>query len=270
MGRWEDYQSRVADNFALLKDRDYMRWRRKRRLVRLGLVVLSMVLLSPLLLVFRGFQVRSVLGFACLLGSVCILLMIYRLLGWIGRGYTPPAGTQPTVGEPVPGGLGTAPGESFLWVGDANVRPEPSAAATEPVMATAVPETFTARPAPPTVATMPVAASDPPPAASSSGCGVGVVIVVIGLMTILFCGGVVGLGGWMLLRHSARGVQPGAPFPRPVELPRPGMNEHLQRLQREQQERMEQMRRDQERRMQEMQRRQQEMLDRMRPAQPTP
>ena len=77
----------VWQNF---RDRDYLRWRRKRRLVRLLRVVVTMILLSPIITIYKIFQIRSTLGFVFLVGCVLFLLAIYRALGLIGRPYVPP------------------------------------------------------------------------------------------------------------------------------------------------------------------------------------
>ncbi len=97
MGWWDDYT-------ATLRDDDYQRWRLRRRLMRLGLVILTLILLSPLLAVPKSVDVRSIGGFACVLISILVLLGIYRLLGWIGRGSTPSAATasRPETGEETP------------------------------------------------------------------------------------------------------------------------------------------------------------------------
>ena len=71
-------------------DRDYLRWRRKRRFVRLLLTVVTLVLLSPILILYQVFQVRSPLGFVFLVCCVLALLGIYRALGLLGRPYVPP------------------------------------------------------------------------------------------------------------------------------------------------------------------------------------
>ena len=71
-------------------DRDYLRWRRKRRLVRFFLTIVSLILLSPILAIYEFFKIRSPLGFVFLVVCVLALLGIYRMLGLIGRPYVPP------------------------------------------------------------------------------------------------------------------------------------------------------------------------------------
>jgi hypothetical protein len=71
-------------------DRDYLRWRRKRRLVRFFLTIVTLVLLSPILAIYQFFNIRSTLGFVFLVVCVLVLLGIYRMLGLIGRPYVPP------------------------------------------------------------------------------------------------------------------------------------------------------------------------------------
>lgn len=88
MSIWQEWRERVMD-------RDYRRWRRKRLLVRFGLIILSMVLLSPVIAIYEYFDIRSTLGFICMGCSVLFLLGIYRLLGWIGRPYVPPRRDEP-------------------------------------------------------------------------------------------------------------------------------------------------------------------------------
>ena len=78
------------DIWQNFRDRDYLRWRRKRLLVRFLLIVVSMVLMSPVLALYGYFQIRSTLGFIFLAGCVLFLLAIYRALGLIGRPYVPP------------------------------------------------------------------------------------------------------------------------------------------------------------------------------------
>jgi hypothetical protein len=75
---------------------DYLRWRRRRRWVRLGLIALTMLLLAPVELLAELFQVqKSTWFFFVLLFCVLFLLAIYRMLGWIGRPYCPPAEPNP-------------------------------------------------------------------------------------------------------------------------------------------------------------------------------
>ena len=73
-----------------LRDREYLRWRRKRLLVRFLLTIVTLVLLAPILAIYQYFQIRSALGFAFLVVCVLALLGIYRALGLIGRPYSPP------------------------------------------------------------------------------------------------------------------------------------------------------------------------------------
>ena len=84
MSGWRELRNRFTD-------RDYLRWRRKRRLTRFLLTILSLVVLSPIIALYQIFQIRSALGFAVLVGCVLFLLAIYRALGLIGRPYVPPA-----------------------------------------------------------------------------------------------------------------------------------------------------------------------------------
>ena len=84
MSIWREFR----DN---LSDRDYLRWRRKRRFVRLLLAIISVIVLSPVLIIYQLFQIRSTLGFVFLVGCVLCLLAIYRAFGWIGRPYVPPS-----------------------------------------------------------------------------------------------------------------------------------------------------------------------------------
>jgi hypothetical protein len=80
---WQHYRKTVWNA-------DYIRWRRRRRWVRLGLAVLTLVLLSPVLLLYEWFHIHSNWGFAFLVFCVLVLLGIYRMLGWIGQTYRPP------------------------------------------------------------------------------------------------------------------------------------------------------------------------------------
>lgn len=77
------------------RDRDYIRWRRKRRLVQFILTIVTLVLLSPILAAYQYFQIRSAFGFIFLAGCVLFLLAIYRVLGLIGRPYIPPGYEEP-------------------------------------------------------------------------------------------------------------------------------------------------------------------------------
>jgi hypothetical protein len=77
------------------RDRDYIRWRRKRRLVQFVLTIVTLVLLSPLLALYQYFQIRSAFGFVFIAGCVLSLLAIYRALGLLGRPYVPPAYEEP-------------------------------------------------------------------------------------------------------------------------------------------------------------------------------
>ena len=72
------------------RDRDYLRWRRKRRLVHFLLTIVTLVLLSPMIALHQIFQIRSVFGFIFMAGCVLCLLTIYRALGLTGRPYVPP------------------------------------------------------------------------------------------------------------------------------------------------------------------------------------
>jgi hypothetical protein len=72
------------------RDRDYLRWRRKRLLIRFMLVIVTMVLSSPVIAIYEYFDIRSTLGFICMGGWILFLLAIYRALGLIGRPYVPP------------------------------------------------------------------------------------------------------------------------------------------------------------------------------------
>ena len=72
------------------RDRDYLRWRRKRLLVRFLLTIVTLVLLSPLLAIYEYFKIRSTLGFVFLGVCILVLFAIYRMLGLIGRPYVPP------------------------------------------------------------------------------------------------------------------------------------------------------------------------------------
>jgi len=80
----------MVDIWQNFRDRDYLRWRRRRKLVRLLLIVLTMVLLSPILAIYQKFQIRSVLGFIVLGCCILFLLAVYRALGLIGKPYVPP------------------------------------------------------------------------------------------------------------------------------------------------------------------------------------
>lgn len=84
MSIWGEFRDRITD-------RDYLRWRRKRLLVRFLLIILSMIVLSPIIVIYQVFDIRSALGFVCMGGCVLFLLAIYRALGWIGRPYIPPS-----------------------------------------------------------------------------------------------------------------------------------------------------------------------------------
>lgn len=81
---------KVVDIWQNFRDRDYLRWRRKRRFVRLLLMAVTMVLLAPILAIYEYFKIRSTLGFIFLAGCVLLLLAVYRALGLLGRPYTPP------------------------------------------------------------------------------------------------------------------------------------------------------------------------------------
>jgi hypothetical protein len=83
LGMWERF-----------RDRDYLRWRRKRLLTRFLLTIVSLILLSPLIAVYQFFQIRSTLGFIFLFACVLVLLAINRALGLIGRPYVPPGNNQ--------------------------------------------------------------------------------------------------------------------------------------------------------------------------------
>jgi hypothetical protein len=83
MGMWRIFRDNVSD-------RDYLRWRRKRKLIRLALTILSLVLLSPIITIYQVFEIRSALGFVFLVVCVLFLLAIYRALGWIGQPYIAP------------------------------------------------------------------------------------------------------------------------------------------------------------------------------------
>lgn len=72
-------------------DRDYIRWRRKRRLTHFLLTIVTLVLLSPIIALYQIFQIRSMFGFVFMACCVLGLLAIYRALGLIGRPYVPPA-----------------------------------------------------------------------------------------------------------------------------------------------------------------------------------
>ncbi len=48
-------------------DRDYLRWRRKRRLTHFLLTIVTLVMLSPILALYQVFQIRSALGFILLI-----------------------------------------------------------------------------------------------------------------------------------------------------------------------------------------------------------
>lgn len=84
MNIWREWRERIMD-------RDYQRWRRKQMLVRFGLIILSMVLLSPVIAIYQFFDIRSTLGFICMGVCVLFLLAVYRMLGLIGRPYVPPS-----------------------------------------------------------------------------------------------------------------------------------------------------------------------------------
>lgn len=79
------------DIWQNFRDRDYLRWRRKRRFVQLLLIALTMVLLAPIMAIYEYFQIRSALGFIFLAGCVLFLLAVYRALGLLGRPYVPPS-----------------------------------------------------------------------------------------------------------------------------------------------------------------------------------
>ncbi|HJT34991.1 MAG TPA: hypothetical protein VJ783_23385 [Pirellulales bacterium] len=78
------------DIWQNFRDRDYLRWRRKRRFVRLLLTAVTIVLLAPILAIYEYFKIRSALGFIFLAGCVLFLLAVYRALGLLGRPYRPP------------------------------------------------------------------------------------------------------------------------------------------------------------------------------------
>lgn len=80
---WQEWRDRITD-------RDYLRWRRKRLFIRFLLIILSMVLLSPVIVVYKVFDIRGTFGFLFMAGCVLFLFAIYRALGWIGRPYVPP------------------------------------------------------------------------------------------------------------------------------------------------------------------------------------
>jgi hypothetical protein len=272
MGWWYEYRT-------TLKDRDYWRWRRRRRLVRVGLVILTMILLSPLLVLLKLFDVRSFLSFACVLVSVLVLLAIYRLLGWIGRGYTPPLvpasrsdtrETSPFASFGIPSQpTFETPAATTPWSTEPMAKGSAAAAAwtvtsaAAPVVAEVVPL------GPPSPAGV-MRASSPPTA--GSGCGVLAVVAVVGLLVLLLCGGLLSLVGWRYWSGWSAPGPRGVPVREPPPLPRPlGPHDRLlDRLQRENQQRMEQMQRDAERRMQEMQQRQREMQERMRRSRESP
>ena len=77
------------DLWQNFRDRDYLRWRRKRRLIRFLLIILTMVLVSPLIAISEIFQIRSNLFFFVMVAYVLFLFAIYRALGLIGRPYIP-------------------------------------------------------------------------------------------------------------------------------------------------------------------------------------
>lgn len=262
MGMWEDYQTSVQQRMAMLQDPGYLSWRRRRRLISLGLVILTVVLVSPLLLVLQFFQVRSILGFACIGVSVALVLVFYRVLGWAGRPYTPPAaGTSPGWMPPA-GTPSRVVSSSAIPVVEAWLPP---AGTTGSVFSSAVAPPMVAGPASPGTAVPSPMMGAPSPSPTSSGCSIGLAIAGLILVLVLSCGGIIGLAGWFLTRAPSP-VRPAAPFERPGF----GANEQLQRIQRENQQRMEQMQRDQERRLREMQQRQQEMLERSRRSFRTP
>lgn len=77
------------DLWQNFRDRDYLRWRRKRRLIRFLLIILTMVLVSPLIAISEIFQIRSNFFFFVMVAYVLFLFAIYRALGLIGRPYIP-------------------------------------------------------------------------------------------------------------------------------------------------------------------------------------
>lgn len=77
------------DLWQNFRDRDYLRWRRKRRLIRFLLIILTMVLVSPLIAISEIFHIRSNFFFFVMVAYVLFLFAIYRALGLIGRPYIP-------------------------------------------------------------------------------------------------------------------------------------------------------------------------------------
>jgi hypothetical protein len=137
---------------------DYLRWRTRRRWVSLGLLFLTLILLSPIIFIYQHFNVRSAWGLVFVGFCVFVLFAIYRLLGWTGQRYRPP------VDEDYPAGDGS----------------------DEAIILDAESQRSRHEPRPSTR-----------PSADRSGCRPWMIVIgVLSLICVLACGGVVAVLTW--------------------------------------------------------------------------
>jgi hypothetical protein len=149
---WRNYKKTIWNP-------DYLRWRARRRWVSLGLLILTLILLSPVLYLYERFDVHSAWGLIFLGFCVLVLFVIYRMLGWTGQRYRPPADNDRPPDTPL----------AAIVLDESNVQSGPAPRPDARLR----------------------------PEADRSGCRPWLIAIgVLGLICVLACGGVVALVTW--------------------------------------------------------------------------
>jgi hypothetical protein len=224
-------------------DRDYMRWRMKRRLIRFGLVILTLILLSPLIIVLKAVNAPPAVAMGVTVVGILTAMGLYAIVGMFGRPYEPPTATAPFTPQNSPTTYGTSYTSQPV-----PLEPFPPASATMPPIA---PQK--------TVLGSPPSFAPAEPAPARTG---GVLLALFGgcaVVALLSCGGLFALTVFGVRKAQPVPV-PAAPFGQPNN----GFGNQpfgAQRMAEEQRQRVEKMQREQQQRFEDMRKRHEEIIN---------
>ena len=224
-------------------DRDYMRWRMKRKLIRAGLVLLTLILLAPAIMVLKLVNAPPAAAFGVTAVGVVFLIVMYSIVGMFGKPYEPPHAASSFAPQNSPTNFG-------------------SNYAGQPVPMEPVSHSFAAKP--PIAAKEPTLGQPPPfaPAEPSPVRTGGTLLAIFGgcgVAVLLSCGGLVALA-----LFSARAQQPARFDAAPFGQPNNGFGNQpfdAQRMADEHRQRVDQMQREQQQRFEEIRKRHEDLIN---------